>query len=173
MNINNLIRDWAYKVNDGCPDPKNRTHLKILEAVLKQYKYPQNFIKSYISQIKGEIVESKRDASLNTAMMETAACIGIAGISTSAIDPLLNLPNIFKKQRDLNVAYSIIDLMKHIDEIENFNKKSLYILIREMTDVNTSHITSVVNVLKKHYKKIFNEYYKTGTIFTNKTGSFF
>ena len=97
MNINNLIRDWAYKVNDGCPDPKNRTHLKILEAVLKQYKYPQNFIKSYISQIKGEIVESKRDASLNTAMMETAACIGIAGISTSAIDPLLNLPNIFKK----------------------------------------------------------------------------
>ncbi len=85
----------------------------------------------------------------------------------------INLPNIFKKQRDLNVAYSIIDLMKHIDEIENFNKKSLYILIREMTDVNTSHITSVVNVLKKHYKKIFNEYYKTGTIFTNKTGSFF
>ena len=85
----------------------------------------------------------------------------------------INLPTIFKKQRDLNVAYSIIDLMKHIDEIENFNKKSLYILIREMTDVNTSHITSVVNVLKKHYKKIFNEYYKSGTILSNKTGSFF
>ena len=62
----------------------------------------------------------------------------------------VNLPTIFKKQRDLNVAYSIIDLMKHIDEIENFNKKSLYILIREMTDVNTSHITSVVNVLKNY-----------------------
>lgn len=85
----------------------------------------------------------------------------------------VNLPTIFKKQRDLNVAYSIVDLMKHIDEIENFNKKSLYILIREMTDVNTSHITSVVNVLKKHYKKIFNEYYKNGTILSNKSGSFF
>jgi hypothetical protein len=83
-----------------------------------------------------------------------------------------NLPNIFKKKRDLNVAYSIMELMKKIDEIENFNKKSLYILIREMTDVNTSHITSVVNVLKKHYKKITNKYYKDGTI-ENKSGSFF
>ena len=49
-----------------------------------------------------------------------------------------NLPRIFKKQRDLNIAYSILDLIKQIDEIENFNKKALYILIREMTDVNTS-----------------------------------
>ena len=85
----------------------------------------------------------------------------------------LNLPIIFKKQRDLNVAYSILDLMKQIDEIENFNKKSLYILIREMTDVNTSHITSVVNVLKKHYKKLVNEYHKNGTIIPYKSGSFF
>ena len=84
-----------------------------------------------------------------------------------------NLQTIFKKQRDLNVAYSILDLMKSIDEIENFNKKSLYILIREMTDVNTAHITSVVNVLKKHYKKLTNEYHKYGTIAPIKSGSFF
>ena len=63
--------------------------------------------------------------------------------------------------------------MKHIDEIENFNKKYLYILIREMTYVETSHITSVVNTLKKHYKKITNEYHTKGTITVNKSGSFF
>ena len=85
----------------------------------------------------------------------------------------MNISRIFKKQRDLNIAYSILDLMKSIDEIENFNKKSLYILIREMTDVNTTHITSVVNVLKKHYKKMSNEYYKNGTIVASKSGSFF
>jgi len=84
-----------------------------------------------------------------------------------------NLPNIFKKQRDLNIAYSIVELMKKIEDIENFNKKSLYILIREMTDVNTSHITSVVNVLKKHYKKILNEYHSTGDVIVNKNKSFF
>jgi len=84
-----------------------------------------------------------------------------------------NLSRIFKKKRDLNIAYSILDLIKQIDEIENFNKKALYILIREMTDVNTSQITSVVNVLKKHYKKLSNEYHSNGTIISIKSGSFF
>ena len=84
-----------------------------------------------------------------------------------------NLNNIFKKDRDLRIGYAIIDLMKQKDEIENFNKKALYILIREMTDVETAHITSVVNVLKKHYKKIFNEYYKTGNILIDKNKPFF
>jgi hypothetical protein len=84
-----------------------------------------------------------------------------------------NLHNIFKKQRDLNIAFSILDLMKSIDEIENFNKKSLYILIREMTNVNTAHITSVVNVLKKHYKKLSNTFHRDGTIFDFKKSPFF
>ena len=85
----------------------------------------------------------------------------------------INLPTMFKKQRDIKIAYSIIELMKRIDDIENFNKKSLYILIREMADVNTSHITSVVNVMKKYYKKILNEYYLNGSVINHKTSSFF
>jgi hypothetical protein len=100
--IQQALQDWAYKVNDGCPDPQNRTHMQVLEAVLRQHGCSEDFISEYIPRVSGDrsgvqLVESKRDASLNTAMMETAACIGIAGVSTSAIDPLLNLPNIFKK----------------------------------------------------------------------------
>jgi len=84
-----------------------------------------------------------------------------------------NMNTIFKKDRDLRIGYAIVDLMKQRDDIENFNKKAIYILIREMTDVETAHITSVVNVLKKHYKKITNTYHKTGTIIHNFSGSFF
>ena len=84
-----------------------------------------------------------------------------------------NMNNIFKKERDLKIGYAIVDLMKQRDDIENFNKKALYILIREMTDVETAHITSVVNVLKKHYKKLINTYHTQGTISTSKSGSFF
>ena len=84
-----------------------------------------------------------------------------------------NLNTIFKKDRDLKIGYAIVDLMKQRDEIENFNKKAIYILIREMTDVETAHITSVVNVLKKHYKKLQNIYHKNGTIIYNHSGSFF
>ena len=84
-----------------------------------------------------------------------------------------NLNSIFKKERDLKIGYAIVDLMKQRDDIENFNKKALYILIREMTDVETAHITSVVNTLKKHYKKLVNKYHKTGTITIDSSGSFF
>ena len=84
-----------------------------------------------------------------------------------------NMNSIFKKDRDLRIGYAIVDLMKQRDDIENFNKKAIYILIREMTDVETAHITSVVNVLKKHYKKLQNIYYKQGSIIHNHTGSFF
>ena len=84
-----------------------------------------------------------------------------------------NLNTIFKKDRDLKIGYAIVDLIKAREEIENFNKKALYILIREMTDVETAHITSVVNVLKKHYKKLVNKYHKNGTIMIDSSGSFF
>ena len=84
-----------------------------------------------------------------------------------------NLNNIFKKDRDLRIGYAIIDLIRQREDIENFNKKAIYILIREMTDVETAHITSVVNTLKKHYKKLINTYHSEGTITSYKSGSFF
>ena len=84
-----------------------------------------------------------------------------------------NMNTIFKKDRDLKIGYAIIDLMRQREDIENFNKKAIYILIREMTDVETAHITSVVNVLKKHYKKLINTYHKHGSVIYNFSGSFF
>tara|TARA_B100000900_G_scaffold53521_1_gene39663 strand:- start:178 stop:921 length:744 start_codon:yes stop_codon:yes gene_type:complete len=84
-----------------------------------------------------------------------------------------NMNTIFKKERDLKIGYAIIDLIKQREEIENFNKKAIYILIREMTNVETAHITSVVNVLKKHYKKLMNKYHQTGTIMIDISGSKF
>jgi len=74
------------------------------------------------------------------------------------------IPTLFKRKKDIDVAYAVIQLMRTREEIENFNKKALYILIREMTDVETSHITKVTNVLKKHYKKAFAHFARHGTI---------
>ena len=83
------------------------------------------------------------------------------------------IPDIFSKQRDRMVAYAIIDLMKSIEDIEDFNKKSLYILIREMTDVDTSQITKVLNVMRKHMKTLQNNYHKKGSVFpTSKIDKF-
>ena len=83
-----------------------------------------------------------------------------------------NLSTIFKNSTDINVAYAIIELFKKRDGIENFNKKSLYILIREMTNVNTSQITRVTNIFKKHYTKLLSHYDKYGTLANNKNKFF-
>tara|TARA_Y100000593_G_scaffold90463_1_gene176925 strand:+ start:224 stop:931 length:708 start_codon:yes stop_codon:yes gene_type:complete len=83
------------------------------------------------------------------------------------------IPTLFKKKKDIAIAYSILELLEKREEIENFNKKALYILIREMTDVETSHITKVANVLRKHYRKISKEYYASGYIVTSKSHNTF
>ena len=74
------------------------------------------------------------------------------------------LPNIFSKPDDLIVADAVLTLFKKRDTLEIFNKKALYIYIREMTGVETPVITKVTKVLKKVYKKLYNEYSQTGYV---------
>ena len=75
-----------------------------------------------------------------------------------------NIPTMFKKKRDIDIAYSITEILKKRDEIDNYNKKSLYILIREMTGVNTSYITKVVGEMKRRYYIIAEKFYSTGNV---------
>ena len=85
----------------------------------------------------------------------------------------LNITTIFKRRKDIAVADSVLYLMKTRQMIENFNKKALYVLIREMTGSNTQHITRVINVIKKHYANLHKEYNTTGTLsYKNSSGSF-
>jgi len=75
-----------------------------------------------------------------------------------------NLDDLFPKQQDKNVAESILYLCRNKDNIDNFNKKALYIMIREMTDVKTSKITQISNVFRKIYPKIQEEILTKGHI---------
>jgi hypothetical protein len=84
-----------------------------------------------------------------------------------------NIINTFKfsyfddvfKHRDRMISYAIIDLMKARNTIEDFNKKAIYILLREMTNVETSHITKVLNVLRKHMRTLQNNFHSKGSVF--------
>jgi hypothetical protein len=71
-----------------------------------------------------------------------------------------NLNVIFIKKKDIQIANSILEIFKRRENIENFNKKALYILIREMTDASTHDITKIVNVLKKKYRELYELYHK-------------
>ena len=83
-----------------------------------------------------------------------------------------NLTNIFRRQKDILVADAVLEMFRRRDNIENFNKKALYILIREMTGSKTQHITRIVNLMKKYNTQLMSEFQSTGQIDTANTGSF-
>ena len=84
-----------------------------------------------------------------------------------------NITNVFRRQKDILVADAVLELFRRRLNIENFNKKALYIMIREMTGSNTQHITRVINQMKKFYANMITEFSETGDIDTSNTGSIF
>ncbi len=75
-----------------------------------------------------------------------------------------NLNKVFTNRRDIIVADTIVALFRMRDNIENFNKKALYILIRERTGLKTQNITKVINIMKKDYAKMWSIYNKNGRL---------
>lgn len=84
-----------------------------------------------------------------------------------------NLTNIFKKRRDIEIADSVLHLFRMKQNIENFNRKALYILIRERTGAKTQYITRVINVMKRYHLRLYEEYYVEGKLDVENTGSTF
>lgn len=78
----------------------------------------------------------------------------------------VNLENYFTKKRDLQIADAVLELFRRAEYIENFNKKGLYLLIREMTGHPTHYITKVVNKMKGKQVELYNEFMRDGDIDT-------
>ena len=75
-----------------------------------------------------------------------------------------NIEHYFPKEQDKHIAESILYLCKNKDNIDNFNKKAIYIMIREMTDVKTSKITQITNTFRRIYPKIQEEILTKGDL---------
>ena len=75
-----------------------------------------------------------------------------------------NLDTLFLKDRDRAIADSVNELFKNRLDLYSYNKKALYILIRERTGVHTQYITKVVGKMKSIYLQLYTEYNKTGYV---------
>ena len=76
----------------------------------------------------------------------------------------LHLFSHFPKEEDAKTADAIIELFRKRENIELFNKKAIYIYIREMTDQTTPQITKVIKKMRKIYKKLMVQYIEHGTV---------
>lgn len=75
-----------------------------------------------------------------------------------------HLERIFKKKNEYRIAAAVIEIFRRSDSIENFNKKALYLYIREMTDCKTQNITKVVNKMKDIQSQLSRSYNDRGWI---------
>lgn len=74
-----------------------------------------------------------------------------------------NLLELFPKDQDARVGDAILELFKRRENIDIFNKKALFIYIKEITDAPTPIITKVIKVLKGIYKEMLNKYLEEGS----------
>jgi hypothetical protein len=125
--------------------------------------------KSY-KKLKGNTTEFNIDEQRNVVnelyneeMRETLKCFMDAYIEYC----YTNINYIFNSSTDIHVADSILHIFENRDNIDDFNKKRLYILIRERTGLDvsqTSSVTRVVKILNQIYNDYFVKYEQTDFI---------
>jgi|TARA_B110000914_G_C15471728_1_gene450989 hypothetical protein len=73
-----------------------------------------------------------------------------------------NIYELFPKKNDAQIADAILELFRKRELLEVFNKKALYIYIREMVDVKTPKITKIADKLHVIFKQQYIFYLENG-----------
>ncbi len=67
------------------------------------------------------------------------------------------------KENEKKVLMAVRILLDSADEIEIFNKKAIYLYLREITGLNTKQVVNNLNKLRKRYK-VFKDKWQNGEI---------
>lgn len=67
------------------------------------------------------------------------------------------------KDNEKRVLEAVLTLMENIEQIEIFNKKAIYLYLRELTGMNTKQIVSCLNKMRARYR-IFKKKWDNGEI---------
>jgi hypothetical protein len=73
-----------------------------------------------------------------------------------------NIFELFPKEYDAQIADAILELFRKRENLDVFNKKALYIYIREQVDAKTPKITKIANQLYDIFKKGYVFYLENG-----------
>ena len=62
--LNKIVKEWAYRVNDGKPNPKNSTHLYHLSEILIENKWTFEVIDELLQNLNEEVDFDTKDIPL-------------------------------------------------------------------------------------------------------------
>lgn len=69
-----------------------------------------------------------------------------------------NLVELFDKDDEIKVADAILEVFRKLENIDIFNKKALFIYVKEMTNCQSNTITKVIKKFKVIYRGILDDY---------------
>lgn len=75
-----------------------------------------------------------------------------------------NIYTLFPKENDAKIADAILELFRKRENLDVFNKKALYIYIREIVDAKTPKITKIADKLYNIFKQNYIFYLENGYI---------
>lgn len=98
----------------------------------------------------------QRNINIDKSMMEILYATDEDELAIDIITELTkyfddNIHIIFSKESDREIAHSIIYLLRDNTSIENYNKKTMFLLVREMTGFQSYRIASVLNIFRDKY----------------------
>ena len=151
----------------------SKIHLFNPEKGAKAYSYFGTIAKRYliISNTKNykkrvdkapiEELESNEKYSYN--IDETPVSLKLNAFMDQYVDYCTNnIHTLFPKDGDAKIADAILELFRKRESIEIFNKKALYIYIREIIDAKTPKITKIANKLYDIFKEYYYFYLENG-----------
>jgi len=182
----NIIHTFKFYYTDGesVEDVQQEVIAFLLEKLKlykphkgKAYSYFGTIAKRYLIlknkknyqklQDKGDLAEVDDDKkikgeTLNEHYSQDYSLMEFMSLYIRYVDK--NLNKLFPKESDAKTADAIMELFRKCESLDIFNKKALYIYIREMVDVDTPQITKIIKKLKIIYVDLYNKYYQDGYI---------
>lgn len=180
----NIIHTFKFYYTDGeCIEDVQQEVIEFLLQKLPKYKQEKGMAYSYFGTIakryciiknkknyqklqeRGELEEVDNDPVIYGGIMRETQdndAYKFFNLFVKYVDT--KLYNLFPKETDVKVADAVMELFRKRESLEQYNKKALYIYIREMTDAETPQITRIIKKLKSIYVELFNEFSETDTI---------
>jgi hypothetical protein len=149
----------------------------------KAYSYFGTIAKRYLILYNNKNYEKlKGKTDVDAIDEDKTIVINILNSPSPSDDPLVNenyfieqfikymdihLYKIFPNNEDAKTIDSVMELFKRREDLDIFNKKGIYIYIREMTNQDTPQITKNIKTLKKVYLRLLNQYLDYGYVGLN------
>lgn len=130
-------------------------------TIAKRYLivYNQKNYKSKISKIDVSEVDNEDKTIDSLISNEFETKVNVETVVEAFIKRVNeNILDLFQTPADLKVAIAIMEIFDRRDSLDIFNKKLIYIYVKEMVDVQTNTVTKVIKKLKTIYKEVLEEH---------------